>query len=698
MANSENVLGAGGYGTVVKTVDENERTVARKLFRLEAHYDHELRVSQLVNHPNIVKFLNHGEMNQSTVAKYGHYYIDYELLEGDTVFNIIQQGKLRDYIRTNTEFQKFVGDGLSALNYIHNELNIAHCDIKAENIMLKRHAMKIIDFGMAKIRPGVDIECSVYGTCGYLPPEVFTERTYDPKSGDVYGFGIVLQLMISNNIARAPTEAVYDAMAYLNPNSSRDVYKQKEQFIITTMRKITQNDRPELTQNGSNLSFSVDYGTLALVSLMIADRKERAPASLLLQLFRNAKEFVFQRENELQSAKLKIERDHEAKQKLAEELRAMEEQKRKVKAEFENCRNRYIQRKEEHKQEVDALQKSLDTLKGELLVAKTELANAQKENGELNGRVQNLLHREEHDERDEGVQLDLEAQFDRLATAYETEVEMRKKAEEQLQKTSSRLEVEMMKSALLEEKLKCKTLEVDNRVLQLQAKLQAAAPQQTEPVRERSLTRAPRHSNNVRMSIDQSAQPPHDNNNNNNINSNNIARMPSATTSSERTRPKRVRHEEAANNIVDDADVLLDDEVFVIADDDDDDDDGADVKDVKAATANENVDDIDKTIEDETGIAASRCPQYYVALRWAVNAVQHPERNEREPTFLRGIRSKVEVEFGAWMAVAIQVVKPRLGNASPREIWCKATGRSDYAYKTVVKRVNKARKRADSKR
>lgn len=90
------------------------------------------------------------------------------------------------------------------MEYCHNK-DIAHRDIKVENILLNGLQVKLIDFGLAD-------EASKYltthcGTPSYMPPEVCQRRTYKGQSADVWALGIVLYVSL---VGKFPFEGKSD--------------------------------------------------------------------------------------------------------------------------------------------------------------------------------------------------------------------------------------------------------------------------------------------------------------------------------------------------------------------------------------------------------------------------------------------------------------------------------------------------------
>jgi len=130
-------IGAGGMGTVYRAVDTRlGRVVAIKIAseRYSERFQLEARAISTLNHPHVC-----------TLYDVGPNYLVMELIEGSTLAAEIKRGPL------DTEVVARYGAQMaSALAEAHAR-GIVHRDLKPSNVMLTRHGVKVLDFGLAKM-------------------------------------------------------------------------------------------------------------------------------------------------------------------------------------------------------------------------------------------------------------------------------------------------------------------------------------------------------------------------------------------------------------------------------------------------------------------------------------------------------------------------------------------------------------------
>nr|CAH8875698.1 unnamed protein product [Trichobilharzia regenti] len=150
--------------------------------QIRADLRQEAELQRRLKHPNIATL--YGIRNTATFTV-----MFMELLPGGELFDRIPIG-----VGLHVQ-QMFIyySQILDALNYLHNDQQIAHLDVKPENIMLtKKDRAKLIDFGWAvDLRKRKLIQGPV-GTTSYAAPEVLGKNPYFGPPADLFSLGVTL--------------------------------------------------------------------------------------------------------------------------------------------------------------------------------------------------------------------------------------------------------------------------------------------------------------------------------------------------------------------------------------------------------------------------------------------------------------------------------------------------------------------------
>jgi len=171
----------------------------------------ELRFLISLRHVNIVNCisLDYSQNRRYLVMEYCEAGTLRSLIEAR---NLIENRNLENLgERSLNQDLNLVIEILSGLKYAH-ELNIVHCDIKPENILLKLTRTgwqaKISDFGIAKLAIEND-KSDRTGSPGYMAPERFYGQF--SKASDLYAVGIILyELLIGERpFSGNPAELMY---------------------------------------------------------------------------------------------------------------------------------------------------------------------------------------------------------------------------------------------------------------------------------------------------------------------------------------------------------------------------------------------------------------------------------------------------------------------------------------------------------
>ncbi len=189
-------------GSVYKALQPDmNRMVAVKILHaklkarkdLVARFRREARAMSHLTHPNTVKVLLYGELEE------GELYIVMEYLDGRNLNQVVRRDGPLSVERAIPILIQVSG----ALEEAHQQ-GIVHRDLKPENIFLTNSAgmqdyAKVLDFGLAKVterelRPGsimLTQEGMVFGTPEFMSPEQAQGQTLDRRS-DIYSLAIIL--------------------------------------------------------------------------------------------------------------------------------------------------------------------------------------------------------------------------------------------------------------------------------------------------------------------------------------------------------------------------------------------------------------------------------------------------------------------------------------------------------------------------
>ena len=192
----ESRLGSGGFGEVflARNMTNHQTSVAKKI-PLKQHVHTEVQIMLNLKHPHIIQLLDY-----YTLCK--HLYIILEYLPGSIdLFDYIDQQGFLSESRARVIFSQL----LQATSYLHHTANVAHLDIKPENIILKPETglTKLIDFGAATQLTGEKSTISTTKFCGtrqYAAPEILFTKQFDPILADMWACGVTLYKMVTGHL------------------------------------------------------------------------------------------------------------------------------------------------------------------------------------------------------------------------------------------------------------------------------------------------------------------------------------------------------------------------------------------------------------------------------------------------------------------------------------------------------------------
>lgn len=112
---------------------------------------------------------------------------------------------------------------LEALEYMHEEVNVCHRDLKLENILIdSKLTFKVIDLGLSAAGDLSRVTGAV-GSPSYVAPEVLTDYMYDGRRVDLFSMGVLLFIMVQGKFPHG-TKILKDKYYDMIKNKRYDAY------------------------------------------------------------------------------------------------------------------------------------------------------------------------------------------------------------------------------------------------------------------------------------------------------------------------------------------------------------------------------------------------------------------------------------------------------------------------------------------
>jgi Tol biopolymer transport system component/predicted Ser/Thr protein kinase len=229
-----------------------DRNVALKVAHAQFsdRFQREARAIAALNHPHI-----------ATLYDVGPDYLVMEYIEGEPLRGPLPVSRVLLY----------AGQILEALEAAHAK-GIVHRDLKPANILIGKSGVKLLDFGLARMKSAaaaadqtatmtVTTEGVVSGTVQYMPPEQLQGKEVDAR-GDIFGFGAVLYEMITGRRAFAGENAasVISAIMTSEPAPAEELQPGTPPALDQIIGRCLKKNPEERCQSAADIRHVLEMG------------------------------------------------------------------------------------------------------------------------------------------------------------------------------------------------------------------------------------------------------------------------------------------------------------------------------------------------------------------------------------------------------------------------------------------------------
>ena len=202
-------IGQGSFGSVFLVEKETNKKkyalkVINKDFLSRTERTEEALIERLIlskcKHPSIVR------LSLSFQTKHKLFFV-MEYCPNKDLDELLRK---LNTLEPNLAFQ-IICELVNVIDYLHNDMNISHNDLKPSNILLDSNFhIKLIDFSTAKVKDKIfdkkkgdfipseeSISKDIIGTAEFISPEMINQKITDYKTNDIWSLGIIIYLIFN---------------------------------------------------------------------------------------------------------------------------------------------------------------------------------------------------------------------------------------------------------------------------------------------------------------------------------------------------------------------------------------------------------------------------------------------------------------------------------------------------------------------
>ncbi len=175
------VRDALGRRVALKVLSTRYATSDAEEIEMRERFRREAAIALRLDHPGIVKVFGFDDGSMTM-----------EYIEGETLKDLVSREGPLDPIRA-VRIARHIAD---ALGHAHRE-GVVHRDVKPTNVLIGEEAVKLSDFGVARI-PASNLtrHGAAVGTRGFMAPEQLLGETVDARA-DLFALGLLLYWMLT---------------------------------------------------------------------------------------------------------------------------------------------------------------------------------------------------------------------------------------------------------------------------------------------------------------------------------------------------------------------------------------------------------------------------------------------------------------------------------------------------------------------